>query len=74
MLWLQQTLPPQPPAGGGSDSRLAQTLTRWLFSSPALLSLITNMARRSGKAPRLPGTSATQSFQKQTYSALQALM
>jgi CubicO group peptidase (beta-lactamase class C family) len=70
MLWLQQTLPPQPPAGGGSNSRLAQTLARWLFSSPALLSLMTKMARRSGKAPRLPGSAANQSFQKQTYSAL----
>jgi CubicO group peptidase (beta-lactamase class C family) len=74
MLWLQQTLAPQPPAGGGSDSRLSQTMARWLFSSPALLSLMTKMAQRSGKAPRLPGIAANQSFQKQTYSALQALM
>ena len=74
MLWLQQTLAPQAPAGSGSDSRLGQSLARWLFSSPTLLSLMTKMAQRSGKAPRLPGIVANQNFQKQTYSALQALM
>jgi CubicO group peptidase (beta-lactamase class C family) len=72
MLWLQQTLPPQPPPGSGAkaDSRIAETLLRWLFSSPRLLSLLNIMAQRSGKAPRLPGSAATQNFQKETYAAL----
>jgi CubicO group peptidase (beta-lactamase class C family) len=74
MLWLQQTLPPQPPPGSGAkrDSRAAETLLRWLFSSPRLLSLLNIMARRSGKAPRLPGSAATQNFQKETYAALKS--
>jgi CubicO group peptidase (beta-lactamase class C family) len=72
MVWLQQTLPPQPPPGSNAkaDSRVAETLTRWVFSSPTLVSLMTKMARRSGKAPRLPGIAATQNFQKQAYAAL----
>jgi CubicO group peptidase (beta-lactamase class C family) len=73
MLWLQQTLPPQPPAGSGGNSRVAETLTRWIFSSPSLLSLMTKTAQRSGKAPRLPGISANQRFQKQAYAALDEL-
>jgi CubicO group peptidase (beta-lactamase class C family) len=72
MVWLQQTLPPQPPAGAGSDSRISETLTRWIFSSPGLLSVMTRMAQRSGKAPRLPGIAANQNFQKQAYAALEA--
>lgn len=74
MLWLQQTLPPQPPPGSGAkrDSRIAETLLRWLFASPRLLSLLNRMAQRSGKAPRLPGSAATQNFQKQVYAALKS--
>jgi CubicO group peptidase (beta-lactamase class C family) len=73
MLWLQQTLPPQPPPGSGAKaagSPVAQALARWIFSSPALVSFLSKMAQRSGKAPRLPGTMATQAFQKQAYAAL----
>jgi CubicO group peptidase (beta-lactamase class C family) len=76
MLWLQQTLPPQAPPGGGSalgDSRMAETLTRWIFSTPALLSLMSKMAQRAGKAPRMPGITATQNFQKETHAALASL-
>ena len=74
MLWLQQTLPPLPPSGSGAkgDSRIAETLLRWLFSSPRLLSLLNRAAQRSGKAPRLPGSAATQNFQKQAYAALRS--
>ncbi|HEY2675817.1 MAG TPA: serine hydrolase domain-containing protein [Steroidobacteraceae bacterium] len=72
MLWLQQTMPPQSPAGSGSGSRVAEMLARWIFSSPALVSLMTKMAQRSGKGPRLPGIAATQNFQRETYSALDA--
>jgi CubicO group peptidase (beta-lactamase class C family) len=73
MLWLQQTLPPQAPPGSGArgDSRAAQTLARWIFSHPTLVSLMSKMAQRSGKAPRLPGMAATQKFQKQAYAALE---
>jgi CubicO group peptidase (beta-lactamase class C family) len=72
MVWLQQTLPPQPPPGSGAkgDSRMAETLLRWLFSSPRLLSFMNTMAQRSGKAPRLPGSAATQKFQNEAYAAL----
>ena len=72
MLWLQQTLPPQPPPGSGAkgDSRFSETLLRWLFSSPKLLSLMNKMAQRSGKAPRMPGIAGTQDFQKAAHAAL----
>lgn len=76
MLWLQQTMPPQAPPGGGSalkDSRMAEALARWIFSSPGLLSLMAKMAQRAGKAPRLPGIAATQKFQKETHAALASL-
>jgi hypothetical protein len=33
---------------------------------------MTQMAQRSGKAPRLPGIAANQNFQKQAYAALEA--
>jgi CubicO group peptidase (beta-lactamase class C family) len=74
MVWLQQTLPPQPPPGSGAkgDSRIAETLLRSLFSSPRLLSLMNKMAQRSGKAPRMPGIAATQNFQKEAYAALRS--
>jgi CubicO group peptidase (beta-lactamase class C family) len=72
MVWLQQTLPPQaiPGRGAKGDSRLAETLLRWVFSSPGLLSLMNKMAQRSGKAPRMPGIAAAQNFQKEAYAAL----
>ena len=76
MLWLQQTLPPQAPPGNSSatgDSRTAETLMRWIFSSPKLLSLMSKMAQRSGKAPRMPGIAAVQNFQKETNEALRSL-
>jgi CubicO group peptidase (beta-lactamase class C family) len=76
MLWLQQTLPPQAPPGNSSamgDSRTAETLMRWIFSSPKLLSLMSKMAQRSGKAARMPGLAAIQSFQKETDKALRSL-
>jgi CubicO group peptidase (beta-lactamase class C family) len=74
MVWLQQTLPPQaiPGSGAKGDSRIAESLLRWLFSSPGLLSLMNNIAQRSGKAPRLPGSAATQNFQRAAYSALKS--
>jgi hypothetical protein len=74
MVWLQQTLPPQPPpgAGGKADSRTTETMLRWLFSSPRLLSMMNKMAQRSGKAPRMPGIAATQNFQKEAYAALKS--
>jgi CubicO group peptidase (beta-lactamase class C family) len=76
MLWLQQTLPAQAPAGGGAtaprDSRLRQALMRWVFSSPPLMSMLRKLAQRSGKGPRLPGMVGTQNFQKETYAALKA--
>lgn len=74
MVWLQQTLPPQaiPGSGAKGDSRIAESLLRWLFSSPRLLSLMNNIAQRSGKAPRLPGSAATQNFQRAAYSALKS--
>jgi CubicO group peptidase (beta-lactamase class C family) len=74
MLWLQQTLPAQAPAGGGAtaprDSRLRQAFMRWVFSSPPLMSMLRKLAQRSGKEPRLPGMAGTQKFQKETYAAL----
>jgi CubicO group peptidase (beta-lactamase class C family) len=74
MVWLQQTLPAQAPAGGGAtaprDSRLRQAIMRWVFSSPALMSMLRKLAQRSGKGPRLPGMVGTQNFQKETYAAL----
>lgn len=74
MLWLQQTLPAQAPAGGGAaaprDSRLRQALMRWVFSSPPLMSMLRKLAQRSGKGPRLPGMVGTQNFQKETYAVL----
>jgi CubicO group peptidase (beta-lactamase class C family) len=72
MVWLQQTLPPQAIRGSGAkgDSRLVETLLRWVFSSPGLLSLMNTVAQRSGKAPRMPGIAATQDFQKEAYAAL----
>jgi CubicO group peptidase (beta-lactamase class C family) len=72
MMWLQQTLPPQPPPRRGEkgDSPIAETLLRWLFSSPRLLSLMNKMAQRSGKAPRMPGIAAVQNFQKEIDVAL----
>jgi CubicO group peptidase (beta-lactamase class C family) len=76
MLWLQQTMPPQAPSGAGSalgDSRMAEALSRWIFSSPKVLSLMGKMAQRAGKAPRLPGIAATQNFQKETHAALASL-
>jgi hypothetical protein len=73
-VWLQQTLPSQPPPGSGAkgDSRISETMLRWLFASPRLLSLMNKMAQRSGKAPRMPGIAATQSFQKEAYAALKS--
>ena len=76
MLWLQQTMPPQVPSGNSSrmgDSRMAQEFTRWLFTHPKLLALMSKMAQRSGKAPRMPGIAALQSFQLQTQAALAKL-
>jgi CubicO group peptidase (beta-lactamase class C family) len=76
MLWLQQTMPPQAPAGNSSamgDSRMAEAFTRWLFSHPKLLSLMSNMAQRSGKAPRMPGIAAVQGFQRETLAVLAKL-
>jgi CubicO group peptidase (beta-lactamase class C family) len=74
MVWLQQTLPPQaiPGSDGKGDSRIAETLLRWVFSSPRLLSVMNSMAQRSGKAPRMPGAAATQKFQKEAYGVLKA--
>jgi hypothetical protein len=43
---------------------------RWVFSSSTLMSVMSKMARRSGKGPRLPGIAATQEFQKQAYVML----
>jgi CubicO group peptidase (beta-lactamase class C family) len=73
MLWLQQTMPPQAPAGNSSmmgNSRMAESLTRWLFAHPNVLRLMSKMGQRSKKAPRMPGIAAVQGFQKETYSAL----
>ena len=73
MVWLQQTMPPAIPGSGGKgDSRVAETLLRWVFSSPRLLSMMNGMAQRSGKAPRMPGTAALQNFQKEAYAALRS--
>jgi CubicO group peptidase (beta-lactamase class C family) len=76
MLWLQQTMPPQAPAGNSSamgDSRVAEAVTRWLFAHPKLLALMSKMAQRSGKAPRMPGIAAVQGFQRETLAALAKL-
>ena len=73
MLWLQQTMPPQVPAGNSNamgDSRMAEAFARWLFARPKLLSLMGKMAQRSGKAPRMPGIAAIQGFQRETQAAL----
>ena len=71
MVWLQQTMPQAIPGSGAKgDSRISETLLRWLFSSPRLLALMNKMAQRSGKAPRMPGAAAVQNFQKETYAAL----
>jgi CubicO group peptidase (beta-lactamase class C family) len=73
MLWLQQTMPPQAPAGNGSmmgDSRVGETLTRWLFAHPKALEFMTKLGRRSGKAPRMPGIAGVQGFQRQALAAL----
>jgi CubicO group peptidase (beta-lactamase class C family) len=74
MIWLQQTLPPQAIAGSGAkgDSRISESLLRFVFSSPRLLALLNKMAQRSGKAPRLPGSAATQNFQKEAYASLES--
>ena len=76
MLWLQQTMPPQVPAGNSSmlgDSRMAETFTRWLFAHPKVLALMSRMAQRSAKSPRMPGIAGVQGFQKETYAALASL-
>jgi CubicO group peptidase (beta-lactamase class C family) len=76
MLWLQQTMPPQAPPGNSSamgDSRMAETFTRFLFAHPKLLSLMSTIAQRSGKAPRMPGIAAVQGFQRETEAALAKL-
>jgi CubicO group peptidase (beta-lactamase class C family) len=76
MLWLQQTMPPQALPGNSSamgDSRMAEAFTRWLFAHPKLLSLMSTMAQRSGKAPRMPGIAAVQGFQRETQAALAKL-
>jgi len=71
MVWLQQTMPQAIPGSGAKgDSRISETLLRWLFSSPRLLALMNKMAQRSGKAPRMPGAAAVQNFQKEVYAAL----
>jgi CubicO group peptidase (beta-lactamase class C family) len=76
MLWLQQTMPPQVPAGNSSmmgDSRMAESFTRWLFAHPKVLALMSKMAQRSAKSPRMPGIAGVQGFQKETYAALASL-
>ncbi len=76
MLWLQQTMPPQAPPGNSNsmaDSPMAVAFTRWLFGRPKLLALMSKMAQRSGKAPRMPGVAAVQGFQKETQAALARL-
>jgi CubicO group peptidase (beta-lactamase class C family) len=75
MLWLQQTMPPQAPAGNGSmmgDSRVGESLTRWLFAHPKVLEFMTKMGRRSGKAPRMPGVAGVQGFQRAALAAITA--
>jgi hypothetical protein len=69
-------MPPQALPGNRSamgDSRTAEAFTRWLFAHPKLLSLMSTMAQRSGKAPRMPGIAAVQDFQRQTQAALAKL-
>lgn len=76
MLWLQQTMPPQAPPGNSSSmgtSRMAEAFTRWLFAHPKLLSLMSKMAERSGKVPRMPGVAAVQGFQRETQAVLAQL-
>ncbi len=71
LMWLQQTMPPAiPESGARGNSRMAETLLRWVFSSPRLLSLMNAMAQRSGKAPRMPGIVGVRNFQKEAYAAL----
>jgi CubicO group peptidase (beta-lactamase class C family) len=73
MIWLQQTMPETIPGSGArGDSRIAESLLRFVFSSPRLLSLMNRMAQRSGKAPRMPGTAAVQNFQKEAYAVLRS--
>jgi CubicO group peptidase (beta-lactamase class C family) len=73
MIWLQQTMPPQAPAGNSSmmgDSKIGESLTRWLFAHPKVLAYMTKMGRRSGKAPRMPGVAAVQGFQREALAAI----
>jgi CubicO group peptidase (beta-lactamase class C family) len=73
MLWLQQTMPPQVPAGNSSmlgDGRMAESLTRWLFAHPKVLAMMSRMGQKSGKAPRMPGIAGVQGFQRETRAAL----
>jgi hypothetical protein len=73
MIWLQQTMPPQAQAGNSSmmgDSKIGESLTRWLFAHPKVLAYMTKMGRRSGKAPRMPGVAAVQRFQREALAAI----
>jgi CubicO group peptidase (beta-lactamase class C family) len=75
MLWLQQTMPPQAPAGNDSmmgNSRLGESFTRWLFAHPKVLEFMSKMGRRSGKAPRMPGVAGVQGFQRAALAAITA--
>jgi CubicO group peptidase (beta-lactamase class C family) len=76
MLWLQQTMLPQALPGNSNamgDSRMAEAFARWLFAHRKLLSLMSTMAQRFGKAPRMPGIAAVQGFQRETQAALTKL-
>ena len=73
MLWLQQTMPAEAPAGNDSmlgASRAGESLTRWLFAHPKALEFLTKVGRRSGKAPRMPGVAGVQGFQREALAAL----
>lgn len=73
MIWLQQTMPPQAPAGNDSmmgSSRAGESLTRWLFAHPNVLAFMSKMGRRSGKAPRMPGVAGVQAFQRAAIAAM----
>jgi CubicO group peptidase (beta-lactamase class C family) len=73
MIWLQQTMPPQAPAGNGSmmgDSKIGESLTRWLFAHPKVLDYMAKMGRRSGRAPRMPGVAGVQEFQREALAAI----
>jgi CubicO group peptidase (beta-lactamase class C family) len=73
MIWLQQTMPPQAPAGNASmmgNSRVAESMTRWLFAHPRVMEFMAKMGRRSGKAPRMPGVAAVQGFQRAALAAI----